>query len=114
MSIEMNLAGEPFEMIKCGIKTVEIRLYDEKRRQIKIGDKITFYRSGDKPDSITATVEALYRFDSFKEVFLSELFPNTGCGNLTVEEAVESMYRYYTKQQERQYGVLCIGLQNRR
>lgn len=109
--IEMKLADEPFDKIKSGEKTVEIRLYDEKRRQIKVGDKIVFYRLSDKIDSITVTVTALYRFNTFKELFLSELFFKTGSGNLTVDQATEIMFKYYTKQQEQRYGVLGIEIE---
>lgn len=109
-AIEMRLADEPFDKIKSGEKTVEIRLYDDKRKQIQVGDKITFCRLSDKTDSICATVKALHRFDTFKELFLSELFPKTGSGNLTVEQATECMYKYYTKEQEHHYGVLGIEI----
>ena len=37
---KMKLNENPFERIKNGTKTVEFRLYDEKRQQVKIGDKI--------------------------------------------------------------------------
>ncbi len=109
-AMQMRLADEPFDKIKSGAKTVEIRLYDEKRQQIKVGDKIIFCRLSDKTDSVTATVKALHRFDTFKELFSSELFPKTGCGNLTIEQATESMYKYYTKEQEQQYGVIGIEI----
>ena len=39
---QMKLKESPFERIKNGTKTIEFRLYDEKRKQIKIGDKIEF------------------------------------------------------------------------
>ena len=42
MNHEMRLHPEPFELIKGGTKTIEMRLYDEKRRQIREGDIITF------------------------------------------------------------------------
>ena len=38
----MKLHPAPFEMIKSGKKTIELRLYDEKRRKIKVGDEIIF------------------------------------------------------------------------
>lgn len=110
-AIEMKLADEPFEKIKSGEKTVEIRLYDEKRRKIKVGDKIAFYRLTDNSDAIFTTVRALYRFNTFKELFLSDLFPKTGSGNLTVEQANDSMYKYYTKEQEQKFGVLGIEIE---
>ena len=35
---EMKLHESPFKKIKSGKKTVELRLYDDKRRKINIGD----------------------------------------------------------------------------
>lgn len=110
MSVEMRLADEPFDKIKSGEKTVEVRLYDEKRRQIKVGDKIVFYRLNGGTERISATVVALYRFKSFEELFLSELYPKTGSGNMTPHDAAESMYNYYSKEQENLYGVLGIEI----
>ena len=39
---KMKLNQSPFDRIKNGTKTVEFRLYDDKRKQIKVGDKIEF------------------------------------------------------------------------
>ena len=39
---KMNLWNDSFEAIKCGSKTIEMRLNDEKRSLIKIGDEIEF------------------------------------------------------------------------
>ena len=37
---KMNLAAEPFEQIASGRKTIEMRLLDEKRQKLMIGDLI--------------------------------------------------------------------------
>ena len=39
---KMRLNKEPFDEMKNGTKTIEFRLYDEKRQKVKIGDKIEF------------------------------------------------------------------------
>lgn len=39
---KMNLNPEPFGMILSGQKTIELRLNDEKRKLIKVGDRIEF------------------------------------------------------------------------
>ena len=39
---KMKLNESPFERIKNGTKTIEFRLYDEKRQKINIGDTIIF------------------------------------------------------------------------
>lgn len=38
----MKLQQKPFDSIKTGQKTIEMRLNDEKRRLINIGDEIEF------------------------------------------------------------------------
>ena len=42
MTHKMNMNPSPFEKIRNGTKTIELRLYDEKRRKIEIGDTIIF------------------------------------------------------------------------
>ena len=39
---EMHLNHEPFLAIKNGTKTIELRLLDEKRRNIRVNDFILF------------------------------------------------------------------------
>lgn len=36
----MNLTPSPFQMIREGKKTIELRLYDEKRKSISVGEVI--------------------------------------------------------------------------
>ena len=43
---EMKLYDAPFELIKSGKKTIEVRCNDEKRRKLNVGDKIIFYSLG--------------------------------------------------------------------
>ena len=42
MKHSMKLNPAPFGLIKAGKKTVEMRLFDEKRQRIKAGDIIEF------------------------------------------------------------------------
>lgn len=106
--MEMRLTEKLFALMMNGEKTVEIRLNDEKRRRLKVGDNIIFVRSDDNAARILAQVTALKRFAGFAELFSSELFSQTGCAGMTVEQAVESMYGYYTREQEQKYGALAV------
>ena len=45
MKHEMGLQVKYFDFIKNGTKRIELRLFDEKRRGIKIGDIIEFTNS---------------------------------------------------------------------
>lgn len=107
---DMRLADEPFEKIWREEKTIEIRLYDEKRKKIKVGDKIVFHQLSDESNVIIADVIALHRFKTFQELFSSDLFSKTGCGELSKESAREYMYKFYSKEQEKEFGVLGIEI----
>lgn len=58
--IHKEIKWKPFERIKNGTKTVEYRLYDEKRQQIKIGDKIEFSKLPDLQEKLLVDVIELY------------------------------------------------------
>ncbi len=107
--MEMKLNKLPFEQILSGEKTVEIRLNDEKRSQLREGDKITFI-SREDARSIQAEVVALYKYPTFLELFKAPLLEKGGFGDMTPEQACECMRKYYTIEQEHRYGVLGIEI----
>ena len=100
---KMKLNERPFEEIKNGTKTVEFRLYDEKRKQIKIGDMIEFSKLPDLQEKITVEVLDLYIEDTFKELF-EKLY--------TDKEEIKrkTMYQYYLPEKEKEYGVIGIKI----
>lgn len=106
----MRLAAAPFRMIANGQKTVEIRLYDEKRKAIARDDFICFTEV-ESERSLTVRVKGLTRFKTFIELMQSDLFGQTGSDGYTPEEAAESMYKYYTPEQEKKYGVVAIEIE---
>ena len=68
--VEMKLDKEPFEKIKSGEKTIELRLYDEKRRKIRVGDIIVF-TCRDGGERLARRVKALHVFADFRELYSS-------------------------------------------
>ncbi len=106
----MKLHPEPFAMIKSGQKTIELRLYDEKRQMIRVGDSVTFTNTADG-ETIRATVAGLHRFSSFGELY--EALPLLSCGYTeeTVAHASASdMDAYYSTEEQARYGVVGIEL----
>ena len=69
MTHYMNLHPQPFSMIANGNKTIELRLFDEKRQQIKIGDTIKFLKEPELNESFKAKVVDLLRYNSFEDMF---------------------------------------------
>ena len=102
---KMKLKEEPFEKIKNGTKTIEFRLYDEKRQKIKIGDKIEFSKLPDLQEKILVDVLDIYKDRTFRELF-ERLIENKE----EIERKTKSMYRFYSKEQEEQYGVVGIKI----
>lgn len=111
MVYEMKLAAGPFDKIVSRMKTVELRLFDKKRRQLDIGDKIIFKSIENPAQCIAVTVKSLHRYATFEDLFM-DISP-IKCGSdsyVTPEEAAFEMGRYYTRDQIRRYGVLGIGI----
>lgn len=107
MKYSMKLLEKPFKSIKDGSKTVEFRLYDEKRKQVKIGDKIEFSKMPDLQEKLLVDVEELYRETSFEKLF-KKVYPNKD--NKEIAEKIKGIYEIYSPEKEQQYGVLGIKL----
>ena len=106
----MNLNPTPFEMIKSGEKTIELRLWDEKRKRIAPGDTIVFTNTA-TGETLTKTVVKLHRFANFEELY--QQLPLLQCG-YTEEDihtaSPDDMAQYYSPEQQSRYGVVGIEL----
>lgn len=106
----MKLHPAPFEMIKKGEKTIELRLFDEKRQQIKAGDRIVFTNTA-TGETVGRTVLRLHRFQSFDKLY--QCLPLLKCGYTAedVDNAEPSdMEAYYSAAEQEKYGVVGIEL----
>lgn len=63
----MTLHNEPFDKIYNGLKTIELRLNDEKRKQIKVNDILIFQHINDNKKSITAKVKDMLEYYSTEQ-----------------------------------------------
>lgn len=103
MIYRMKLQNEPFKQIKKEIKKIEIRLNDEKRKIFEINDYIEFTNITTL-EIMFVKITNLYHFESFEKLFNN--FDNSilGCGSY------EEMYKYYSREEEKKYGVLGIEI----
>lgn len=105
----MHLKEEPFRKIWKGNKTIELRLYDEKRRNVKVGDQIEFDNISNPGQRIIVNVTALHIFDSFEKLY--ETLPLKKCGydrrNIKTASASD-MNLYYSPGEQDRYGVAGI------
>lgn len=108
---EMKLHPQPFDMIASGEKTIELRLHDEKRQRIQIGDRIRFTNSQDPARRLEVLVTNLYHFCSFAQLY--DTLPLEKCG-YRPEEVKDASYKdmeqYYSMEEQAKYGVLGIEI----
>lgn len=108
---EMLLAPKPFKMMKSGQKTIELRLYDEKRKNIQIGDCIRFYCTENQAQTILTEILDIHIFDNFTQLYKELDLLSCGYTESNIREAKpEDMEVYYSREQLEQYGAVGIEL----
>lgn len=111
MTHHMNLKPQPFSMIAEGKKTIELRLWDEKRQQISVGDILIFTNTADRSAALQCKVRKLHVFPNFAKLYST--LPLTQCGYLPEELPTADpadMEAYYSKAQQEKYGVVGIEI----
>ena len=108
----MRLNPPQFKLIKEGLKKTEARLFDDKRKKIKIDDEIVFAKRPEYQEKITCKVAKLERFDSFKELLQSHSLEELGHKGMSKEEYLELIGGFYSAEEEQKYGVLAIHLKS--
>lgn len=108
MKYEMKLNNEPFECIKNGTKTIELRLNDEKRKLLTVRDYIEFTNRVTNEKLLVEVID-LFKYNSFEELY--KHFNKIEMGYYINEEAnPKDMENYYSKEEQEKYGVLGIKI----
>lgn len=109
-SYELKLKDKPFEQIKNKTKTIEMRLFDEKRSQFKVGDTLVFRRVSNENETLTTKILALHKFKNFEELYKN--FNKQQLGYSESENAsFLDMQEYYSLEKQKQYGVVGIEIE---
>ena len=103
---QLQLATAPFNAIVSGAKTIESRLYDEKRQRIQIGDIIEFTNRENPNESISVKVIGLLRYATFHDLF-SRNNP-TKFGGESVIWLENQINKFYSMSDQQEYGVIGI------
>ncbi|MGN1000321.1 MAG: ASCH domain-containing protein [Bacilli bacterium] len=106
---KMKLRNTPFLRIKEGSKTIEMRLYDEKRKMINKNDLIEFTNI-DTSEVLTVNVLDIHIFNNFEELYRA--FNKQSIGYRDEEVASFSdMNTYYCNEDIKKYGVVGIEIE---
>ena len=104
----MNLQPKYFDFIKDGTKRIELRLYDEKRRSIQLGDIIEFAKSDD--EKFKAKVVGLLRYNSFANLFEDFDISILADNSMTKQELLEVLGEFYSEEKQAEFGVIGIRI----
>ena len=107
---ELRLNPQPFESIKLGTKTIEMRLLDEKRQQYNVGDVLIFKNRANQNEKLITKIIQLHKYSSFEDLYKN--FDKISLGYKENEDAKpEDMEEYYSKEKQANFGVVGIEIQ---
>ncbi len=104
----MNLQPRYFDYMKNGTKRIELRLFDEKRRRIKIGDVIEFTSEG---DTLRMKVVGLLRYETFRELVRDFDITILADKSMTKEELLMTLDEFYPAEKQAKFGVVGIRVE---
>jgi len=105
----MNLQPKYYDYIKNGTKRIELRLFDEKRQKIQLGDEIEFSKS--ESEKFTAKVVGLLRYESFERIFEDFDINILADVSMTKAELLEALNTFYAPEKQKELGVIGIRLE---
>jgi len=108
---KISVQEKYYNMLKAGTKTIELRLFDDKRKLIKKGDVIEFSSSQDAEDKFQATVIGLHRAKNFAE--LCGVVDVKKTGFATKQELMKVLEDFYTLERQNALGVVGIEISKR-
>ena len=103
---EMRLDDYWLNLMALGMKTIEVRLWDEKRRKLRRGDYVLF-RGRKSNKMLFVKILDLKKYGDIKELLELENVENITPG-FTIDEAVNIYSTYYSKQEMKEFGLVAI------
>lgn len=106
---KMRLQESPFNKIKSGNKTIELRLLDKKRSKLNIGDELSFFYLNYDGEKIDTRVIDLVKSSSFDEL----------CNEIDIKDAgfddkeglISCVNELYSIEEQKEYGVVAIKIE---
>jgi len=107
----LKLQPQYFDYINNGTKRIELRLYDEKRQKINIGDIIIFQKEPELDITMKVKVIELLRYNKFEELFNDFDIEKMADKSMTKQELLKALEEFYTPEKQEKYGVLGIRVE---
>lgn len=107
----MKLQPNYYNYMLHGTKRIEIRVYDEKRKTLNLGDTITFFKEPDLKESFQAKIIGLLRYENFDELFQDFDISILADKSITKETLKKELEQFYPTEKQEKYGVLGIRVE---
>ncbi len=104
-TISMNVQEPYLSFILNGQKTIEGRLNKGKFKELKVGDVLLI-----GPGQKRFSIERVSLYKSFMEMIEKEGIKNLIPDKNKIEDAESAYYKFYTKEEEIEFGVLAIKI----
>lgn len=106
-----NLSEPWFTLISLGLKTVEGRKNKGRFKEMQVGDIIEWSNNNFKPRSIKTKITRKTTYDTFKKYLETEGLDKCLPGIPTLEHGLSVYYKYFTKEEEQEFGVIAIEME---
>lgn len=106
--MQIHLHPEIFEQVAKGVKTVEARVNDEKRQQLKVGDEITVLKRPDEIETLKVKITGLKKFRNFEELAQHYTIEQLYSPDFTKEQYLALFPQFYSDEEIAKYGTVAI------
>ena len=108
MTHEMKLQPKYFDFVRNGSKRIELRLFDDKRKAILLGETIKFLKEPGKTENLEVTVTGLLRYSKFEDLIKDFDISVLADSSITKEDLLNDLEKFYSKKDQENFGVLGI------
>ena len=109
-TFELRLNEKPFNAIKKGAKTIEMRLLDDKRKHYQVGDILIFKKRPEEIEILKTKIVHLHKVNSFEGLY--NMFNKSQLGYEEDEVANHAdMQEFYPVEEQKKYGVVGIEIE---
>ena len=104
--------SEPwFSLISLGLKKVEGRKNKGKFKEMKVGEVIEWINTDFKERSIKTKINKKIKYNTFKEYLKKEGLQKCLPGIPSLSHGLSVYFKYYSKEDEKKYGVIALQLE---
>ena len=110
MEHSVKLNEDPFNDIKNGSKKIEIRLNDEKRQRVKIGDIIIFEKRPELIEKIKVKVIQIKKYKKYSDLVEDNKLSDFGNRFISKKQILSLGNTYYAKEDIEKYGFVVFKI----